>query len=50
MKNSFLDSNQEYLLTVCNGSMTALIEFPPLIGEDAIKDDLVFPVSTLAAI
>ena len=29
--------------------MTALIEFPPSIEEEAIKDDSVVPVSTVAA-
>ena len=30
--------------------MTALIEFPPSIGEEAVTDDSVFTVSTVAAI
>ena len=30
--------------------MTALIEFPPSIGEEAIKDDSVFTVSPVTAI
>ena len=30
--------------------MTALIEFPPSIGEEAIKDDSVVLVSTVTAI
>jgi hypothetical protein len=30
--------------------MTALIEFPTLIGEEAIKDDSVFPFSVLSPV
>jgi hypothetical protein len=47
-----INSNQEYLPTVFNGSMTILIEFAPSITEEAIKaDDSVFPVlSTVPAI